>query len=134
MGAGTVPLIQEIVTGCLWFQLILVGAGTRVPRIQEMLQDRWGRELGKSVNTDEAAALGAVYRAADLSTGFKVMKFHIKDYVKHPIGVSNRHVRLHLTAALAPPPAVQVTAAGLPPVHHLIHQSTESSTLHRLLK
>ncbi|XP_043238713.1 hypoxia up-regulated protein 1-like [Amphibalanus amphitrite] len=68
-------------------QLILVGAGTRVPRIQEMLQKRWGRELGKSVNTDEAAALGAVYRAADLSTGFKVMKFHIKDYVKQPIGV-----------------------------------------------
>ena len=29
-------------------------------------------ELGKSLNTDEAAAMGAVYKAADLSTGFKV--------------------------------------------------------------
>ena len=31
-------------------------------------------ELGKSLNTDEAAAMGAVYKAADLSTGFKVRK------------------------------------------------------------
>ncbi|XP_037084607.1 hypoxia up-regulated protein 1-like isoform X2 [Pollicipes pollicipes] len=68
-------------------QLILAGAATRVPRVQEALQARWGRELGKSINTDEAAALGAVYRAADLSTGFKVMKFHVKDYVMLPIGV-----------------------------------------------
>lgn len=35
--------------------------------------------LGKSINTDEAAALGAVYHAADLGKGFKVKKFMIKD-------------------------------------------------------
>jgi len=68
-------------------QLILAGAATRVPFVQEQLATKWGRELGKSINTDEAAALGAVYRAADLSTGFKVMKFHVKDYVMLPIGV-----------------------------------------------
>ena len=35
-------------------------------------------ELGKSLNTDEAAAMGAVYKAADLSTGFKVtLTLHI---------------------------------------------------------
>lgn len=60
--------------------------------MQEQLSVLWGKELGKSVNTDEAAALGAVYRAADLSTGFKVMKFHVKDYVMLPIGVSQRPV------------------------------------------
>ena len=46
----------------------------RVPRVQELLVERLGRELGKSLNTDEAAAMGAVYKAADLSTGFKVCR------------------------------------------------------------
>jgi hypoxia up-regulated 1 len=66
-------------------QVILVGAGTRVPKVQEALVTAYGRELGKSLNTDEAAAMGAVYKAADLSTGFKVKKFLTKDAVIFPI-------------------------------------------------
>lgn len=66
-------------------QVILVGAGTRVPKVQEKLAAFVKRELGKSLNTDEAAALGAVYRGADLSTGFKVKKFLTKDAVLFPI-------------------------------------------------
>ena len=55
-------------------EIILVGAGTRVPKVQEMLNDFIGKdkELGKNLNTDEAACMGAVYKAADLSTGFRV--------------------------------------------------------------
>jgi len=68
-------------------QVILVGGATRVPRVQEILQTELGQELGKSLNTDEAAAMGAVYRAADLSTGFKVKKFLTKDCVLFPIDV-----------------------------------------------
>merc|ERR1740128_529995 len=68
-------------------QVILVGGGTRVPRVQELLQEFVGQELGKSLNTDESAAMGAVYRAADLSTGFKVKKFLTKDAVIFPIDV-----------------------------------------------
>jgi len=68
-------------------QVILVGGGTRVPRVQEILQEFVGKELGKSLNTDESAAMGAVYRAADLSTGFKVKKFLTKDAVIFPIDV-----------------------------------------------
>ncbi|XP_047099616.1 hypoxia up-regulated protein 1 isoform X1 [Schistocerca piceifrons] len=68
-------------------QVILVGAGTRVPKVQERLAAAVGLELGKSINTDEAAALGAVYKAADLSTGFKVKKFLTKDAVLFPIQV-----------------------------------------------
>lgn len=45
------------------------------------------RELAKNLNTDEAAAMGAVYKAADLSTGFKVTKFITKDAVIYPIQV-----------------------------------------------
>ena len=52
-----------------------------MPRVQEELLKffeetdvggRRKRELGKGLNTDEAAAMGAVFKAADLSAGFKV--------------------------------------------------------------
>jgi hypoxia up-regulated 1 len=66
-------------------QVLLLGAGTRVPKVQEKLQEFVKRELGKSLNTDEAAAMGAVYKAADLSTGFKVKKFVTKDAVIFPV-------------------------------------------------
>jgi len=46
-----------------------------------------GQELGKNLNADEAAALGAVYRTADISSGFKVKKFITKDAVVLPIDV-----------------------------------------------
>ena len=44
-------------------------------------------ELGKSLNTDEAAAMGAVYQAASLSKGYRVKKFLIKDANQYPINV-----------------------------------------------
>jgi len=70
-------------------EIILAGAGTRVPKVQEMLNDFIGKdkELGKNLNTDEAAAMGAVYKAADLSTGFRVKKFITKEAVIFPIEV-----------------------------------------------
>ena len=70
-------------------ELVLMGAGTRVPKIQEVLHTYLnGAELGKSLNTDEAAAMGAVYKAADLSSGFKVKKFITRDAVIFPIDVN----------------------------------------------
>merc|ERR1719367_1307785 len=73
-------------------EVILMGAGTRVPKVQVLLAHLDGRELGKSLNTDEASAMGAVYKAADLSTGFKVKKFITRDAVIFPIDVNfERH-------------------------------------------
>lgn len=69
-------------------QVVLVGAGTRMPKIQDILTEFVGTDLSKNINTDEAAALGAVYRAADLSQGFKVTKFIIKDAVIFPIQIN----------------------------------------------
>ncbi|XP_063217680.1 hypoxia up-regulated protein 1 isoform X1 [Bacillus rossius redtenbacheri] len=69
-------------------QVILVGAGTRVPKVQEKLAEFVKMELGKNLNTDEAAVMGAVYKAADLSNGFKVKKFITKDAVLFPIQVT----------------------------------------------
>ncbi|KAK9696278.1 Hsp70 protein [Popillia japonica] len=68
-------------------QVVLVGAGTRVPKVQEVLQKVVNQELAKNLNTDEAAALGAVYKAADLSTGFQVKKFITKDAVLFPVQI-----------------------------------------------
>ncbi|CAD5112087.1 DgyrCDS1328 [Dimorphilus gyrociliatus] len=67
-------------------EVILMGAGTRMPKIQEILKKTLKlNELGKSINTDEAAALGAVYQAAHLSKGFRVKKFTVKDAAMYPI-------------------------------------------------
>jgi len=69
-------------------QVILVGGGSRVPKVQELLTQYVGRELGKNLNTDESAAMGAVYKAADLSSGFKVKKFITKEAVVFPVDVN----------------------------------------------
>lgn len=69
-------------------QVILFGGGTRVPKIQEVLRAAINQDLGKNINMDEAAAMGAVYRAADLATGFKVKKIVTKDATVFPIQVT----------------------------------------------
>ncbi|XP_055642107.1 hypoxia up-regulated protein 1 [Toxorhynchites rutilus septentrionalis] len=68
-------------------QVILFGGNTRVPKIQDVLKAYIKQELAKNINADEAACMGAVYRAADLATGFKVKKFVVKDAVLFPIQV-----------------------------------------------
>ncbi|XP_070201995.1 hypoxia up-regulated protein 1-like isoform X2 [Littorina saxatilis] len=75
----TMPEISEI---------ILMGGGSRLPKVQELLLAYSGKsDLGKSINTDEAAALGAVYQAAFLGKGFKVKTFHVRDANLFPINV-----------------------------------------------
>lgn len=68
-------------------QFVIVGGATRTPKIQEILKKKIGMEVSKNLNADEAAVMGAVYRAADLATGFKVKKFIVKDAVLFPIHV-----------------------------------------------
>uniref|UniRef100_A0AAQ6AGE1 Hypoxia up-regulated protein 1 n=1 Tax=Amphiprion ocellaris TaxID=80972 RepID=A0AAQ6AGE1_AMPOC len=75
-------------------QVILVGGSTRVPKVQEVLLKAVGKEeLGKNINADEAAAMGAVYQAAALSKAFKVKPFLVRDAAVFPIQVEfNREV------------------------------------------
>ncbi|XP_040006269.1 hypoxia up-regulated protein 1 isoform X2 [Xiphias gladius] len=69
-------------------QVILVGGSTRVPKVQEVLLQAVGKEeLGKNINADEAAAMGAVYQAAALSKAFKVKPFLVRDAAVFPIQV-----------------------------------------------
>uniref|UniRef100_A0A673YUN1 Hypoxia up-regulated protein 1 n=1 Tax=Salmo trutta TaxID=8032 RepID=A0A673YUN1_SALTR len=69
-------------------QVILVGGSTRVPKVQEVLLKAVGKEeLGKNLNADEAAAMGAVYKAAALSKAFKVQPFLVIEATVFPIQV-----------------------------------------------
>ncbi len=48
--------------------VVLVGGSTRIPKVQQLLQDFFnGKELCKSINPDEAVAYGAAVQAAILS-------------------------------------------------------------------
>ncbi|CAI7895304.1 unnamed protein product [Closterium sp. NIES-53] len=48
--------------------VVLVGGSTRIPKVQQLLQDYFnGKELCKSINPDEAVAYGAAVQAAILS-------------------------------------------------------------------
>ena len=48
--------------------VVLVGGSTRIPRVQQLLQDFFnGKELCKNINPDEAVAYGAAVEAAILS-------------------------------------------------------------------
>ena len=41
-------------------EVVLVGGSTRIPKVQQLLQDFFnGKELCKSINPDEAVAYGA---------------------------------------------------------------------------
>jgi L1 cell adhesion molecule like protein len=55
-------------------EVVLVGGSTRIPKVQQLLQDFFnGKELNKSINPDEAVAYGAAVQAAVL-TGTKDKK------------------------------------------------------------
>ena len=58
------------------------------------------KELSKNLNTDEAAALGAVYQSASLSKQFKVSKFLVKDSTVYPIQVLWHLVVLNIHLSL----------------------------------
>ncbi|KAM1508064.1 hypothetical protein ACFX10_017429 [Malus domestica] len=49
-------------------EVVLVGGSTRIPKVQQLLQDFFnGKELCKSINPDEAVAYGATVQAAILT-------------------------------------------------------------------
>jgi molecular chaperone DnaK len=48
-------------------EIILVGGMTRVPKVQQTVKDIFGKEGSKSVNPDEAVAIGAAIQGAVLS-------------------------------------------------------------------
>ncbi|GJJ71741.1 hypoxia up-regulated 1 [Entomortierella parvispora] len=68
--------------------LVLVGGGVRVPAVQANLANIVGDDkIAKNVNGDEAAVMGAVFRAASQSRQFKVKEVRLKDISLFPIEV-----------------------------------------------
>jgi len=47
-------------------EIVLVGGSTRIPKVQEMVKEYFGKESNKSVNPDEVVALGAAVQAGVL--------------------------------------------------------------------
>ncbi len=50
-------------------EVLLVGGSTRIPIVQQIVKDIFGKEPSKSVNPDEAVAIGAAIQGAILSGG-----------------------------------------------------------------
>ncbi|CAI5455631.1 unnamed protein product [Caenorhabditis angaria] len=69
--------------------VVLMGAGTRVPKVKEVLKSQLkDKEISNFLNTDEAIAMGAVYQAAHLSKSFKVLPFHVHEKILYPVFVN----------------------------------------------
>jgi len=65
----------------------IVGGSSRVPWVQNVLREKFGKELSKTVNADESVARGTALQAAILSPLFKVRDFTIKDHTQHTINI-----------------------------------------------
>ncbi len=67
--------------------VILVGGSTRIPLVQALVKETFGREPGKSVNPDEAVALGAAIQGAVLSGDENVKDILLLDVSPLTLGI-----------------------------------------------
>jgi molecular chaperone DnaK len=54
-------------------EVVLVGGSTRIPKVQQLVKDLFGKEPNKSVNPDEVVAIGAAVQAGVLGGEVKDM-------------------------------------------------------------
>ncbi|CAI8590305.1 unnamed protein product [Vicia faba] len=78
--------------------VVLVGGSSRIPKVQELLQDFFnGKGLCKSINPDEAVAYGAAVQAALLSQDVKnVPKLVLQDVTPLSLGRSITEDIMHV--------------------------------------
>ncbi|CDS42119.1 Heat shock protein Hsp70 [Echinococcus multilocularis] len=70
-------------------EVIVFGGGSRIPIIQSaILSATKMQTLGKNVNSDEAAAMGAIYQAASNTRGFLVKKIVLRGSTRYPLAVT----------------------------------------------
>lgn len=68
----------------------MLGGGVRMPKVKKILEEFFKPaklELGQHINGDEAMALGAAFRAANLSTAFRVRKVGMADLSSFGVSV-----------------------------------------------
>jgi len=68
--------------------VVIIGGGVRIPAVQAKLKEFSQRDyLAQNLNGDDAMAMGAVFRAANLSTAFQVRPFGVVDVTPYAVGV-----------------------------------------------
>lgn len=66
----------------------VIGGSVRIPKVQAILREYFGdKELGMHLNGDESMALGTAFRAANLSTAFRVRRIGMQEVTSFPIKV-----------------------------------------------
>ena len=70
-------------------QVVLVGGSTRIPKVQQLLKEYFGKEPSKGINPDEAVAYGAAVQAAILSgdTSEKTQDLLLLDVAPLSLGI-----------------------------------------------
>ena len=67
--------------------VLLIGASTRIPAVQEAVRKFFGKEPNKTVNPDESPAMGAAIEGACLSGDSLVKDALLLDVLSHSVGV-----------------------------------------------
>jgi len=68
-------------------EVLLVGGSTRIPKVQEIVKDIFGKEPNKSINPDEVVALGAALQGAVLAGDAGVKDILLLDVTPLSLGV-----------------------------------------------
>merc|ERR1711988_605149 len=82
----TIPVTEALEMASLKLEDVqaveLLGGGVRMPYVKKLLKEYFDAaklELGQHLNGDEAMGLGAAFRAANISTAFRVRKVGLQD-------------------------------------------------------
>ena len=68
-------------------EVLLVGGSTRIPKVQEIAKDIFGKESNKSINPDEVVAVGAAIQGAVLAGDSGVKDILLLDVTPLSLGV-----------------------------------------------
>jgi len=68
-------------------EVLLVGGSTRIPKVQQIVKDIFGKEPNKSINPDEVVAVGAAIQGAVLSGDAGVKDILLLDVTPLSLGV-----------------------------------------------
>ncbi|MBE3071310.1 MAG: molecular chaperone DnaK, partial [Planctomycetes bacterium] len=79
---------KKLKTGNLAFdEVVLVGGSTRIPAVQQLVRDLFGKEPHKGVNPDEVVAAGAAIQGAILAGEFKDKDILLLDVTPLSLGI-----------------------------------------------